>query len=792
MAVCRSCMRRPAWSLTVIAVTALAVGPVVALAVTAERLLRTPLQYPAFERLFQVRPLTVGDASARRDLSGMAFVSLQERLDGIDALAGWRISDRTRASDDGREADVVRVAEVTVGLLEMLAGAPARGRFFRNDDLPPGGLAQVVLTWEEWEREGRPQVGTGQVLLDGTPVALTGVLPPGFALGHETIDYYLPLSPRPSFQRERIGGIERPVVSMPYLQVVGRLQESTSLAQLNERLRAGQDGAGVNPPVFAESLKEHLTTGDRRLALVAFTGLGLMALIGCATLACLHVVRVPVVARNYAIAASLGASPRHLWRDRLVEGALLGLTATVVGVAAAQWTLAGIHAEMESSVVLDLPASVGPGGIVAILASCVSVLVVFAGALSFKVVRLDSRSRLGSGDRVAETSSTMRRVLLTSQSAVVGCLVATMLAAGAGVRSILRFDAGIDTGSIVAIPLQLTEQARNAEPATRVFGPLTDHLTGVSGITAVTLSDRLPIVDQAGSLDVLVIGKAQTRVPARVRVVGREWARTLGLAVQGQIVGVPGRRGVMVNQEFARRYLGSDDAAGTRLDFYLNEWVVDAVVSDVRSPFEPGVVEPEIYCLLEDVSQLHQPVRTNWASRPYLLVGTALPPGAVATVVRAFLATHSPSTAIGTPLRLGERIAERAARTIGLQRFFGLLALIGSILGAISIASVTVMALRSRTREFGVRAALGQSPLGAVALAVSEVTIVTALGAMAAVALSTGVMTVVGSFDPLARPATPAIWLLAAGVLVITSSLAALPAARLAWRLDPAEALRRP
>jgi hypothetical protein len=579
---------------------------------------------------------------------------------------------------------------------------------------------------------------------------------------------------------------------MPYLHVVGRLMEGTSLAQLNGRLRAAGVATSASPPLFAESLSERLTASDRRLTLVASTGFGLMALIGLATLACLYAIRVPVVARHYAIAASFGASRVHLWRDSLVEGVLLGLMATVAGVAAAQWMLAGVRGTMESAIIVGLPASAGPGGVVTILASCVGGLVVLSGALALRVSRLDFQSHTGGGDRMARASSTTRRVLLMSQSAVVGCLVAAMLATGAGVQSILRFDVGIDANSIVAVRLQLTEDARNAEPDARVFGPLAEHLQGVRGITAVTVSDRLPIIDAGRHIDVLVMGETQTRVPARVRVVNRDYARTLGLDVRGQVAGPPGRRGVMVNQEFVRRYLRSGDPAGTRLDFYLNEWIVDAVVSDLRSPFEVGVIEPEIYCLLEDVSRLHEPVRSSWASQPSLLVSTLLPPAALSTVVREFVAANSPSTAVGTPVRLGELIAQRAARTIGLQWFFGVLALIGSVLGGVSIGSVTVMALRARTREFGIRAALGQSPLGAVVLALSEVTAVTVLGAGAAVVLSAGVLSIVRYFDPFAEPATLAIRLATGGIVLLISAMAALPAARQAWRLDPAEAIRRP
>lgn len=786
------CIRRPLWATLVVIVTALAVGPLVGLTLLAHELLRSPLAYPHFERLFQLGTTADPQTPLTYELAGPELLSLREQLAVADTIAGWRLADRVHTSASRPEPTLVRVAEVTSGLLDLLSDSPAMGRFFTKEEELNSSFRPLVMTWEQWQREGLGdhEVDTYRLQLDGEAFTVVGVLPQGFSLGEDDAHYFVPVSPAPAFHHEDIGGVVRPVVTVPRLKVIGRARPGVSIRQVNDSLVAAALVSRQRHVTVAEPLRDRLTRTDVRLAQIALAGLALFAAIAVSTLIHLYAAKFERERRTFEIARSLGATTWHLWRQMAGEAVLLGCAAAVLAIGLAHVLLAAATQVLPAASSLRLPASISGMHALIVVAGCIACVLSLASLFTIRISSHWQTSPQIASPQMRRAGMVRRDVVLVSQTATAGSLVAVLFALLSTSHALLSSELGFDPKTILTLRLPLTAAQQDAAPAEQFFPSLLESLRQLPGVHAVAIADTLPVVEARSPMDVAVIGGLTTgRVPAMVRVVSRDYAAAVGLSVVASAsVDVP--RGVMVNAEFARRYLAQGSTFNARLDFYLKEWPIVGVLSDATNPFADEPTVPEIYCLMEDIASLHRPVRTQWATQAAVIVQTTATPQALLPLIhdriRALDATI-PLTQVSTMQSL---VDQKAVRTTSLAWFFGALSFSGLALVMASLASVTFISLRARTREIGIRFAVGMTAPQAWLLLLRGAVVTSAIGGVIAFAMSHAVVGLIQAYDPQAPEMTPWLWGAAASTLMAGALLAALPAATLVARIDPAVALR--
>jgi len=783
----RRLARRPGLTLLAVVMLAAGIGATTALYSVVEAVLLAPLPFPEPDRLFLLdeAPAT---ASPRLE-SPESALDWAPRLPSFSGLSLFHpFGGDANLSGDGGEPARIRVSEVSPGFFDLLGLPPGPGRGFAAGESRPGRNRVVVVSRELWRtRYGADPGVVGRTLeLDGHPYTIVGVAPAGPKVPGPA-DAWVPLAFEGPW---RIRGAR-------FFQVLGRVEAGVDLAA------ARQDVAGFNEWLrrefagtsYAERsvglvrLRDRLVGGVRMPLWILIGAVGLALAATIANLANLLLARARSRRRDLAVRAALGSSRGRLIRQSLLESSSLAVLGGLLGLGLARAGLA-VFVSRAGGTFPRIDA-VGLDGRVLAFALTLTVLTGLAVGIlpTLGVARDDIVASLSGGVRQGRARSRGRDALVVVQVALALVLV---IGSGLLVRSylaVLSVDPGFDVDGVMTFAITLPDTGYpDADSRTAFYRRLRERLAGLPDIVSVASSNYLPLADDtAVGLFLRPAGRPEAEpVPATYVVSGGAFFRTLGSrVVRGRGFDESDDAGatpvIALNRAAARELGLGDDAVGRRVTIVGQE-EPRAVVAVVSSSVHFGVeseADPQVY-----VPHAQSP----WDQR-YFLLRTTSDPGGLAASVRAIVGELDSDLPVYDVATMEERLsADRARRraTTGLLVSFALVALLLSAMGLHGAASNWVV---RRTREIGIRLAVGASPArirrqvvrAALRLAVTGLALGLTVG-LAAVRLLESLLFGVEPLDP----PTLAVALLA--LATITVAAVAHPAHRAAT-LDPVEAL---
>jgi putative ABC transport system permease protein len=788
----RSLAKNRSFALVTIAMLALGIGANTALFSVVNAVLLRPLPLDHPERIAVVwRTLPT---SPEYPHSAPDFLDLQKDSRSFDSIAAYHGLVLDLAQGSG-EPQRLAGAEVTSGFFDVFGTEAALGRAMRAKDDRPGDRV-AVLSHGAWQRVfGSDASVIGRSVRFGSlPMTVIGVMPAQFSWPMEAEAWVLSdlAVPRPPVPVDDL--MNQRAVS--YVDVVARLRPGVTMAEA----QAEADGIGRR---LAESfpannkdrgyrlvaLQEQMT-GRMRTSLLTLLGIvGLVLLIASANVANLLLARGLGRQRELAVRASLGASPQRLLRQLLAESVVLGLAGGLAGLAVAdQGTrlllrLVPGNLPRSSEVALD--------GEVLLFTLAVSVAtgILFGIAPALAGARVPPLEALRSGGRTSTGSGSRLR------SALVGAEIAVALVvlSGAGLLlhsfvRLLHVDPGYQTETVVAMPLLLpASRYPGMAEQTRFYGQVVERLSA-PGRYEVAAAYPAPFGDGAisaapvrrenrDSSDADAMTLFSTVTPSYFRVMGIPLLAGRTFAESDE-VGKPGV--VMISHAMAGRFWPGQDALGQRITLGDKElFTVVGIVGDVRRRGLDLAAEPMVYLHYQQFTLpfFHVFARGTTAS-------------ALAADARAAVRDLDPELPIGAV----ESVADMRGRSLAEPRFrtvlLGLFAALGLTLAAVGLFGVVSDGVGRRTRELGIRMALGAERSQILRLVLADGLRISAAGALVGLLASLALGRVIASFLFGVGAADPLTLTAVSLTLLGVAALASYLPARRASRLDPVGAIR--
>lgn len=778
----RQLRRVPLLVLAITGTLALAVGANTLLFAIANAALFRALPYPNASELVSFSIARKGRDVERID-ERTARLAAENGLAGLAAVAFYNSASATQVG--GEYPERLAGARVSAGFFDVLGARAAIGRTFRGGDLLAGGPPLVILSDGVWTRRfGRnPAILGERIQLDDRTYEVVGVMPPGFRYPGAA-EFWLPYVPR-----EAAGAVF-------FVDAIGRLRPSVSIEQARAALAAQRTRRADHPPaadadeVRVMSLHERLYGDFTRPLMLLLVTVALVVLIGCANIANLLLARSAGRQSELAIRSAMGASRRRLFRQLLVENLLLACMGALPGIALAYAGLRVFRAFGPPALV-RLPSLAIDGQVLLFtLVLTLATGLLFGLAPAFSAARLDPGERLtGLRGATRDGRGSPRRALVVLEiaAAVVLLLGGALLA-----RSFIRFqavDRGFEAGNVLTAAVTLST-TRYPDTASRraFFERLIEQVrdvpdvesVAVSGIALSGLSMTMPWKPAATpDGDVPEIGVLDG--------IGDRHFRTFGIPLlEGrECSGEADESAVVLNDSMAMLAFPAQKALGRSLNLAtagLGTRSVIGVSADVRNLETKAAPMPTVYaCAGRD-------------SAGYGVVALRVREGTPALALAPALRSAVARLDAGLPLTRVRTVDQMVRDGLSARWFesmvIGALAGLALMLALGGLYAVTAYAVAQRTREIGVRLALGANRGAVMRLVLLQGGVIVLAGIGLGVAAGVPLVRFVRAMLFDVQPLDPAVFALVAASVAITALLATFIPAWRASRVDPMIALR--
>lgn len=795
--------RAPGITMLSVATMGVGIGVSTILFALVSGILLRPLPYPHPERLVRIFDTNPQLSVERAGAASGNIDDWRLRSSRFDGIAGFYSTGRTISSD--ADAEVLITAQVSQDFFPILGAAPLLGRTFSEEETrrgqfnsaaaPIGPDPVAVISHPLWQRRygADPDIVGRTVMLDRRPFKVIGVMPERFAMPDARVQLWIPWDLSGNRPRDQ-----------HYLIAVGRLKNGVSIAEAENDLNGVARVLGREHPATNAGWSVRLgslhaeTVGDMaRVLWVLLAAVGLVLLVACANVALLSLMRGLDRSEETAVRLALGASSGRLLREFLIESSLL---ATAGGVVGATLAFIGLRAlpllttdlPRLDEVTLDQRAVLFIGGITVLAAIVSGVPPAWRRTRTAPIIGLAS----GSLRTTAAPRHFLRDAIVIAQVAL-----SVVLLAGSGllVRSFLHLraaDPGFDPRGVLVLPIFLDTQAYSTGERVRAYyATLFDRLAAIPGVVAVGGATSIPTgpLGPAGERPVWPehVADETLRVPATIRMVTPGYLTTLAIGIaEGRSFDDRDRPGapsvVMISETLARRLWPGQQAVGRRLMIdYSNAGTfpseIVGVVKDVR--FRGPRSEP-----LAEVYFPH-------AQRSYLILNVTLratvDPRTLIPAARQVLKDIDPQKPAHGAYPLEDLLGATIARDRQAMLTLVLFAAAAVCLAVMSVYGVLSQRVRERSREIGIRIAMGagrSQVIGWVTgLGLRLIAAGLALGLLIAWALTGTLSGLLFGVQP-TDGATAAIVI---GVLLAVGLVASLIPSWRATRIDPAVILRR-
>ena len=789
----RQLCKSPSFALTAILVLALGVAASVSIFAFVNAALLKPLPYEDPLRL-----VGVYENSRYCNECTLPYPDYLDWKRGnkvFSSLDIWEPTAYLWRSHAGVEAR--RAGRVSGGVFRTLGVAAAFGRLFTDGDDTPGAPRTVVLPYGTWQRDfgGRPDILGQSITLDDQSYTVIGVLPRGFQFAMRAADFWTTIHDPDSCDKNRacsnFFGIAR---LKDGVSVQAALADTTTIAaRLEQEYPVSNKGRGA----MVRPLKEDIVGDIRPILLVLLSGAGLLLLIACINVASLLLVRAENRKREMAVRGALGASRGRLMRQFMTEGLVLVALALTLGLAAAYGTMHLLLKLIPERVMRGMPYLLEPGfdSRVLLFACAVALMAVaiFSVTPALRLSMSNLRDDLAEGGR-SSAGTTWKR--FGSNLVAVELAVATVLLVGAGLLGesfyrLLHVDLNFQPDHLATLEIDASSMTDGNAQGIELSQRVMDRISAMPGVISVGHTSVLPVTCNCETRDFRVLGQPWNgEQNENERAISPDYFKV----VQARLISGrfftdaddPSKPPVVIiNRTLANQYFPNEDPIGRTIgDQNLSLQSLRKIVGVVDDIREGGLDE-----------QLRPAVYHPFSQGPdgmFLVVRTAQDPATMLPALVAAVRQTNPNVGVRNEFTMTEHIGDTP--TAYLHRasswLVGGFATSALLLGVIGLYGVIAYSVSQRTREIGIRMALGAQRGSVCRLILKEAGWLTLIGlalglsgSIAAGALMRSLLFGVLSWDISILAAV-------AFVLAVFAVLASYIPARRAASIDPMQALR--
>jgi putative ABC transport system permease protein len=804
----RGYLAKPLFTIVVLSILGLAIGANSAIFTVVNAVLLRPLDYPQASALVSISQRDRATGRGRA-ISPPNYFDLKEHARSFDSIAAFW-SPSVNLSSDGNDPEKVLATTCSHDLFEVLGVDPIIGRRLTEDDDVPGARPVAILGYGLWQRRFGGDAGVigRDTMLDGTPTTIVGVMPAAFDFPVSGTELWVPLRLSRTQPPNRAIPVEK-YRQYRILSVVARLNAGSSverarleLGALAQQLETTYPDSNRNAGLAVVPLQDTVVASSRPALLLLLSAVGCVLLIACANVGSLLLVRAAGRTREISIRMALGADRGRLVRQMLTESLVLAIGGGAVGLVVSAWALdlllrfapAGIprldRVRMDASAV----------GITFLIAIASGTIFGLAPAFQVGAQRLQDALLVAGRGLVSSAHQGVRQTLTVAEIALSLMLLVGAMLLIQSFERVQRVDIGFQPSSVLTVErIELPRGRASAEASAAFFDGFLGRLRAVPGVEAAAVTLGLPLDPRArffvDESTFSIAGEtplpAAQRPVAPIQVVSPDYFATIRVPItRGRPFTERDRAAapavVIINEAMARRFWPNQDPIGRRITHDLSivpgqqtTREIVGVVGDVRHFGLEQASDPQMF-----VPHAQMP----WPSMA-VVIRTPLDAAHMSTAVRQ--AVWSVDNTIPVPpLRPMEQLVTDA---VGQPRFrawlLGLFAVTAIVLAMTGLYGTMAFSAQQRTREIGLRIALGATPKQATALILRSGLTLTAVGTTLGLAGSIAVARPLSSLLFGIGATDPATFVGVTAALVAVAWLACYLPARRAQRMDPIRAI---
>jgi len=786
----RTLARSPGFALTAIIVTALGIGANTAAFSIADFVLIRALPYEDADRLVKLWEAPPGG----QNQASPEVYREWKTASSFEAMGGYYLG----AGNLTGQGDPQRVGSgvVTADLLPILGVRPLLGRLFNASESREGSNGPVVLSYNVWQGQfgGDPQIIGHQLVLDGNPRLVIGVMPSDFHFPNRDIGLWRLMTADEENDTE---------VSNTYWEVLGKLRSGVTRAQASaemdliaKRIQQRYPADMENVGVFVNPLRDEYSNQSKLLLLALCGAAACVLLIACANLANLLLARALGRRKEILVRTALGAGRERLVRQSMTESLMLATLGGVLGVAVAYAALPLLTRLVPNTLPVAQSPSIDARVLIfAVLLTAITgiafgVLPAWRSGGRFDLTGLGDGARSGGGRRERARSALVIVEVMAS--------VVLLISAGLLMRALLRLqsvDPGFKSERVLTLRTALSGPRYDTTARRAPFyQQVVAGVRAIPGVSSAAYVTSVPMANQGGVWPVIPEGQSLTAAQAEYatsRFVTPGYFNTLGIPVlRGRDVSDNDETNqpwvAVVSASFVKRYWPNDDPIGKRFKFLADVRTVVGVAGDVRmrGPEQPS--EPQAYLAYKQVGD----GQSGFYSPKDLVIRSSVPSTTLIPAVRRVVQQVDPQQPVSNIKTMSDVVSDVTAARAVQVRVLVAFAAIAFLLAAVGIHGLLSFTVSSRQHEIGIRIALGAQRGEIVRLIMRQGVILAAAGVIPGLAIAyaagRGMQSLLAGVEP-ADPTT----FIAAGVLCVVMTLVGslLPTLRAA-RVDPATAFR--
>ena len=737
----RQLRKSPGFTITAILTLALGIGATAAMFSVIDAVLLHPLPFNGVDRITRINMKAAANYS--QPASWQEYQDIRRLATAFSVVAGVGNSGGVTLTQ-GKDAIYLHAVQGTDNFFQLFGVRPVLGRTFLPGEDQTGKNQVAVLSYSVWQQYfgGRKNVIGEYIHLDGLPYTVIGIMPAGFRFRFDTRDViYTPLQLSPDQIKSR-GSF--------WLPVWGRLKPGVTYSQATADMNHVLNELGKQFPEHDKGktaqvvpIVDWLHTNqsghsDRPELWTLLAAVFAVLLIACTNVAGLLLARGILRERELAVRTALGAGRRRIVIQMLTENVLLGIGGGVGGVILGELLLVAMQQFLEKAFALGGNARMNFPVLAATF--LVSLLASVAAGLvpAWRAAHIDPNHALKSG---ANTGTTRQQHQLRAGFVVVQVALSLMLLVCSGLlllglRGMLQTDVGFNPKNLLTLEVDIPSgDYKSTSFVQGLVQPLEARVQQIPGVTAVGSNDLMPILQNGSNSDIALVGKPEDPIDKQrlteMRFVSPGYFAAMQLPIlKGRNFtsqdGAKTQQVAIVNDAWVKEFLNSNEdplAQAFKGDpGDGNTAIVGVARSGRQNLFERANAEADF-----PLTQMPQ----EWLAfipQFYLFVRTSVPPTSIVPQLRNALHEVAPNVAFRTPETMEQVLSDALVTSRMLSWLFGLFAAIAAMLTAIGIYGLLSQEVASRTRDIGVRMALGATRVGVAQLVLSRVGVLLIVG----------------------------------------------------------------